>query len=205
MNVLIGKLGKLDHKQNCYHDFIYIYIITSLLYKLDILLLKQKKLPVFDITGFFFRIICAQVKALMHLGLHPSTQAEKETRYMQYGKLFFFFNSSTLSYTSYRSVSINFESTKFVICSPLRRPIRYESTKSWSIEQLSCCYFFSSKLWRYFECEWWVAWHVPLPVGEWINRLSKFTKHLIRLFSYKKKTTHCLNISKTNRIKRQNR
>ena len=97
---------------------------------------------------------------------------------------FFFFNSSTLSYTSYRSVSINFGSTKFVICSPLRRPIRYKSTKSWSIEQLSCCYFFSSKLWRYFECEWWVAWHVPLPVGEWINRLSKFTKHLIRLTAH---------------------
>jgi hypothetical protein len=61
MNVLIGKLGKLDHKQNCYHDFFYIYIITSLLYKLDILLLKQKKLPVLA----------------KYLGLHLSTHAEQ--------------------------------------------------------------------------------------------------------------------------------
>jgi len=39
---------------------------------LDTLLLKQKKLLVSDTTGFFFRI---------------HTQAEKETRYIQYGPL----------------------------------------------------------------------------------------------------------------------
>ena len=34
----------------------YIFSSTLLLYKLDTLLLKQKNLPVLDITGFFFRI-----------------------------------------------------------------------------------------------------------------------------------------------------
>jgi hypothetical protein len=34
----------------------YIFSTTLLLYKLDTLLLKQKNLPVLDITGFFFRI-----------------------------------------------------------------------------------------------------------------------------------------------------
>jgi hypothetical protein len=44
-----------------YHLF---FSITLLLYKLDTLLLKQKKLPVLNITGFFFRM---------------SIHAEKET------------------------------------------------------------------------------------------------------------------------------
>ena len=52
-------------------------------YKLDTLLLKQKNLPVFDITGFLFRM-STQVKAEVP-GLHLSTHAEKETRYIQYG------------------------------------------------------------------------------------------------------------------------
>jgi hypothetical protein len=33
----------------------FIFATTLLLYKLDTLLLKQKDLPVLDITGFFFR------------------------------------------------------------------------------------------------------------------------------------------------------
>ena len=33
-----------------------MFSTTLLLYKLDTLLLKQKNLPVLDITGFFFRI-----------------------------------------------------------------------------------------------------------------------------------------------------
>ena len=33
-----------------------MFAITLLLYKLDTLLLKQKNLPVLDITGYFFRI-----------------------------------------------------------------------------------------------------------------------------------------------------
>jgi hypothetical protein len=60
--------------------------------------LKQKKRPVLDITGFFFRIR-TQVTALVYLGegrgaehqnRHPSTNAEKETRYIQYGQILLF-------------------------------------------------------------------------------------------------------------------
>ena len=69
----------------------YIFATTLLLYKLDTLLLKQNNLPVLDITGFFFRM-STQVKAEV-LGLHLSTHAEKETRYIQYGR-FFCFNST---------------------------------------------------------------------------------------------------------------
>jgi hypothetical protein len=62
------------------------------LYKLDTLLLKQKNLPVLDITGFFFRIRTQVTDGLgaTHLGLHLSTHAEKETRYIQYGPLLLF-------------------------------------------------------------------------------------------------------------------
>ena len=66
----------------------YIFATTLLLYKLDTLLMKQKNLPVLDITGFVFRIR-TRVTALA-LGLHLSTYAEKETRYIQYGPLLLF-------------------------------------------------------------------------------------------------------------------
>jgi hypothetical protein len=55
----------------------YTFSTTLLLYKLDTLLLKQKNLPVLDITA-------------THLCLHLSTHAEKETRYIQYGPLLLF-------------------------------------------------------------------------------------------------------------------
>ena len=61
-NVVIGKLGKLVHKQNCTHDFFILQIITSLLYKLDTLLLNQKKRPVLYTTSFFFRIRIHPIK-----------------------------------------------------------------------------------------------------------------------------------------------
>ena len=77
--VVIGKLSKLVNKEICSHDldrkqkkkknytkfvmtFSYIVrrkeyhiicFVASLLYKLDTVLLKQKKLPVLDITGFW--------------------------------------------------------------------------------------------------------------------------------------------------------
>jgi hypothetical protein len=47
--------------------------------------LKQKKRPVLDIAGFFFRM-SSQVKAVVR----PSTRAEKETRYIQYGQIILF-------------------------------------------------------------------------------------------------------------------
>ena len=55
-NIVIGKLGKLVHKQKYSHDFFLSKkIIASLLYMLDSLLLKQKNIPVLDITDF---LIC---------------------------------------------------------------------------------------------------------------------------------------------------
>jgi hypothetical protein len=57
-NVVIGKLGKLVHKQKCSRDFfLFKKIIASLLYKLDALPLKQKNIHVLvlDITDF---LIC---------------------------------------------------------------------------------------------------------------------------------------------------
>jgi hypothetical protein len=53
-------------------------------------LLKQKNLPVLDITGFFFRIRTQVTALATHLGLHMSTHAEKETRDIQYGPLLLF-------------------------------------------------------------------------------------------------------------------
>jgi hypothetical protein len=82
-NVVIGQLDKLAHKQNCFHDlFYFINYNIILVHDVRYITTETKKLPVSDITGFFFRIY---------------TQAEKETRYIQYGRFFWF--NSTVSYT----------------------------------------------------------------------------------------------------------
>jgi len=60
-------------------------------YTLDILLLKQKKLSVLDITGFSFRIRTDEGLGATHLGLDLSTHAEKKKPcYTQYRWLLFF-------------------------------------------------------------------------------------------------------------------
>jgi hypothetical protein len=54
--------------------------------------LKQKKWTVLDITGFFFRM-STQVKAEVRSTKavrHLRTNAEKETRYIQYGQILLF-------------------------------------------------------------------------------------------------------------------
>ena len=53
---------------------------TLLLYKLDTLLLKQKKLPVLDITGFFFRIVDRQNKKLKKYIYIKKEKKEKKSR-----------------------------------------------------------------------------------------------------------------------------
>ena len=55
-NVVIENIGKLSQTKLFLRLFLILEIIILLLHKLDILLLKQKKLPVLDITDFFFRI-----------------------------------------------------------------------------------------------------------------------------------------------------
>ena len=54
-NVVIVKLGKLVHKLNCSHDFYFHtnHNIIIVQVKSDTLLLKENKLPILDITGFF--------------------------------------------------------------------------------------------------------------------------------------------------------
>jgi hypothetical protein len=69
----------------------FIFSTTLLLYKLDTILLIQNNLPVLDITGFFFRIwYSGDGLGATHLGHHPSTHSEKETRYFQYVPLLLF-------------------------------------------------------------------------------------------------------------------
>ena len=75
--LIVVLFGFLNIKSVKIYAIPYIFATTLLLYKLDTLLLKQKNLPVLDITGFFFRM-STQVKAEVLLRLHLSTHAEKE-------------------------------------------------------------------------------------------------------------------------------
>ena len=71
---------------------------TLLLYKLDTLLLKQKKLSVLDLTGFFFRIR-TQVKALvLRTSAFTWVLMRKKKPVISNTGCFFCFNS-TVSYT----------------------------------------------------------------------------------------------------------
>ena len=54
--LIVVLFGFLNIKSVKIYAIPYIFAITLLLYKLDTLLLKQKNLPVLDITGFFFRM-----------------------------------------------------------------------------------------------------------------------------------------------------
>jgi hypothetical protein len=82
--LIVVLFGFLNIKSVKIYAIPYIFSTTLLLYKLDTLLLKQKNLAVLDITGFFF-CIRTQVTAWL-----LSTNAEKETRYIQYGPLLLF-------------------------------------------------------------------------------------------------------------------
>ena len=54
--LIVVLFGFLNIKSVKIYAIPYIFATTLLLYKLDTLLLKQKNLPVLDITGFFFRM-----------------------------------------------------------------------------------------------------------------------------------------------------
>ena len=62
--LIVVLFGFLNIKSVKIYAILFIFSTTLLLYKLDTLLLKQKNLPVLDITGFFFRIRI-QVTALV--------------------------------------------------------------------------------------------------------------------------------------------
>jgi hypothetical protein len=61
--LIVVLFGFLNIKSVKIYAIPYIFSTTLLLYKLDTLLLKQKNLPVLDLTDFFSRM-STQVKAL---------------------------------------------------------------------------------------------------------------------------------------------
>ena len=78
-----------------YHD---IFSTTLLLYKLDTLLLKQKNLPVLDITGFFFHIRTQVTALVLHTSAFTWVLMRKKKPVISNTGRFFCFNS-TVSYT----------------------------------------------------------------------------------------------------------
>ena len=84
--VVKGKLAKLahiSHKQISSHNFFYFIDYSIIIEQVGHITIETKEVAVLDITGFFFRYA-------RHLGLHVSTHAEKETRYIQYIPLLLF-------------------------------------------------------------------------------------------------------------------
>ena len=57
------------------------------MYKLDTLLLKQKKLPVLDITGFFYHIRTQVTAEVLRKLFFTWVRMRGKTRYIQYGAL----------------------------------------------------------------------------------------------------------------------
>jgi hypothetical protein len=55
-NVVIRKLGKLGHKKLFSRLFLLFINYNIIIVQVDILLLKQKTLPVLDLKGFFFHM-----------------------------------------------------------------------------------------------------------------------------------------------------
>ena len=74
-NVVIGKLGKLVHKQDCSRDFYFYFMNYNItIVRVRYITIETKKLSVMDITGFFFGNSHSGggIRAT-HLGLHLST------------------------------------------------------------------------------------------------------------------------------------
>ena len=72
---------------------------NAIIVQVRYIIIETKNLPVLDIAGFFFRV-STQAKAEVLHGLHLSTHAEKETRYIQYGRFFCF--NITVSYAYFK-------------------------------------------------------------------------------------------------------
>ena len=70
-----------------YHIFV---STTLLLYKLDTLLLKQKNLPVLDITDFTWKWVLMRKKETRTSAFTWVLMRKKETRYIQYDPLLLF-------------------------------------------------------------------------------------------------------------------
>ena len=109
--LVVVLFGFLNIKSVKIYAIPYIVSATLLLYKLDTLLLKQKNLPVLDITGFYFRIR-TQVMAFV-LRTSAFTSCGKTPHYIQYGRFFCF--NSTVSYTCDKNVYNNYRSINWTV------------------------------------------------------------------------------------------
>jgi hypothetical protein len=107
--LIVVLFGFLNIKSVKIYAIPYIFSTTLLLYKLDTLLLKQKNLPVLDLTDFFSRM-STQVKALRTSAFTWVLMRKKKLVISNTGKFFCFY--STVSY----ACSIHF----MAICSWLR-------------------------------------------------------------------------------------
>ena len=107
--LIVVLFGFLNIKSVKMYAIPYILVTTLLLYKLDTLLLKQKNLPVLDITGFFFCYAYAYAP-------RPSPEYSCGKRNPLYPIRRFFCFNSTVSYTYTSLFRIdNLEVRPFVI------------------------------------------------------------------------------------------
>ena len=76
-HVVIRKLGKLVHKQNCSYDFLFIFLnYNIIIVQIRCINIETKEVVPIGYNRF--------------LGIHHITYAEKEIRYIQYGSLLLF-------------------------------------------------------------------------------------------------------------------
>ena len=104
--LIVALFGFLNIKSVTIYAIPFILSTTLLLYKLYTLLLKQKNLPVLDITGFFFRIrtrVKAEVRSTK--AVTRVLMRKKKPVISNTGRFFCF--NSTVSYT-YSTVQMMF-------------------------------------------------------------------------------------------------
>jgi hypothetical protein len=96
--LIVVLFGFLNIKSVKTYAIPFIFSKTLLLYKLDTLLLKQKNLPVLDITGFFFRIRTQVTALVLRTSAFTWVRMRKRKPVISNTGRFFCFNS-TVSYT----------------------------------------------------------------------------------------------------------
>jgi hypothetical protein len=96
--LIVVLFGFLNIKSVKTYAIPYIFSTTLLLYKLDTLLLKQKNLPVLDITAFFFRIRTQVTTLVLRTSAFTRVLMRKKKPVISNTSRFFCFNS-TVSHT----------------------------------------------------------------------------------------------------------
>ena len=77
-NAVIGRLGKLVHKQNCSHDFFLNSIYNIIIIKVRYITIETKEVTRIAYKGFLYPLSYSgdhEGIGVTHLGLHPSTHA----------------------------------------------------------------------------------------------------------------------------------